>query len=74
MSAELLSLEEWARRRYGDKVPSIFTLRRWAREDKIFPPPEKHGRTYYVKESAQYVSDYNNSSFLEAVRGSTTAQ
>jgi hypothetical protein len=73
MSAELIPLEEWARRKYAAKVPSIFTLRRWAREDKIYPRPEKHGRTYYVKEHAQYVNDYNNSSFLEAVRGSTTA-
>lgn len=69
----MITLEEWAKRRY-DKPPSILTLRRWAREEKIFPHPKKEGRTYYVLPNAQYVSDYNDPTFLEAVRGSTAAQ
>jgi hypothetical protein len=73
IAKELIPLDEWARRRYPTKPPHINTLRRWARESKIFPAPQKHGRTYYVEKRAQYVTDYNDPSFLEAVRGSTTA-
>lgn len=59
MSQRLTTLEDWAEKRYGERAPSINTLRRWARDAKIFPVPKKHGRTYYVDENAEYVSDYN---------------
>lgn len=48
-----ITLEEWAKRRYSEP-PNVDTLRRWARELKIFPFPVKHGRTYYVDPSAEY--------------------
>jgi hypothetical protein len=51
-----IPLIEWARRRYPVKTPSIHTLRRWAREARIVPAPEKHGREYFVQESAEYKS------------------
>jgi predicted site-specific integrase-resolvase len=70
---ELIPLEDWAQARYPTKTPSIYTLRRWARDGRIFPQPQKHGRTYYVAKNARYVNDYNDSSFLGAVRGSATA-
>ncbi len=73
MSEKLQTLEEWARSNY-EQPPSIFTLRRWAIAGKIFPLPQKQGRTYFVQSSARYVGDYNNSSFLEAVRGATSTQ
>lgn len=56
MSAQLLTLETWAQSVYGEAAPALFTLRRWARNGHIAPVPEKHGRTYYVKQSARYVS------------------
>jgi predicted site-specific integrase-resolvase len=68
-----ITLAEWGQREFGDGI-DILTLRRWARGDKIFPKPEKIGRTYFVTENARYVTDYNDPTFLEAVRGSTAAQ
>ena len=60
---KLTTLEAWARAKYGEAAPSIYTLRRWCREAKIQPAPQKHGRTYYVSEQAQY-TNYNDPSFL----------
>jgi predicted site-specific integrase-resolvase len=51
--SKLLTLEEWARRRY-EKPPSLKTLRRWVHEAKIVPIPKKEGRSYLVKEGAEY--------------------
>lgn len=51
-----LSLEDWARAEYGDSAPGIDTLRRWARDARISPAPEKHGRTYMVKRGAKYAN------------------
>lgn len=48
-----ITLERWAERHY-DPPPNPDTLRRWARERKIFPFPQKVGRTYYVEPTAQY--------------------
>lgn len=59
MSDKLTTLESWAQKRYGEHAPSIHTLRRWVREAKILPIPKKHGRTYFVEETAQYI-DYND--------------
>lgn len=53
---KLIPLEDWAKRRYPVKAPSIHTLRRWVREAKIYPVPEKHGRAYFVDETAEYKS------------------
>lgn len=53
---ELIPLETWADRRYPVGRPHIQTLRRWAREGRIQPQPEKHGRNYYVTPEAEYLS------------------
>jgi len=50
----LLTLEEWAKQTY-ETPPAMNTLRRWAREGLIQPPPEKHGRSYFVSPTARYV-------------------
>jgi len=63
MNDKLTTLEVWARARYGDSAPSIYTLRRWVREAKIQPPPQKHGRKYYVSEGARYMN-YNDPNFV----------
>jgi hypothetical protein len=55
VSARLITLERWAELTYGDAAPHVNTLRRWAREVRIYPAPEKHGRTYYVRPEARYV-------------------
>jgi predicted site-specific integrase-resolvase len=54
-------LEAWARQRWGEAAPSIFTLRAWARSGKIIPMPQKVGRTYFVKPDAEYRRDPNRS-------------
>lgn len=51
---KLVTLESWALSRYPDQVPHINTLRRWAREGRIQPQPVKHGRSYRVRENAEY--------------------
>lgn len=52
---QLITLEDWARQIYGDAAPAIATLRRWARDARIHPAPQKHGRTYFVLPTARYV-------------------
>jgi hypothetical protein len=73
MSTErLISLESWARARYGEDMPTVATLRRWAREAKIYPAPQKHGRSYFVSDRARYVTNYRDIAKVE--RESATAQ
>jgi predicted site-specific integrase-resolvase len=50
----LLTLQEWANHAY-ETPPALNTLRRWAREGRIQPAPEKHGRSYFVQPEARYV-------------------
>lgn len=54
MAGSFLTLQDWARRTYGDAAPCLATLRRWAREARIYPLPRKHGRTYFVTPDAKY--------------------
>ena len=73
--AKLITLEEWACAKYaGRRVPSIYTLRRWCKAGRIYPIPEKHGRTYYVAENARYIENYNASAILGALHDSTSTQ
>jgi predicted site-specific integrase-resolvase len=53
-SDNLLPLEAWARKVYGDFAPSIGTLRRWVRDGRIQPQPKKQGRSYFLKPEAEY--------------------
>jgi hypothetical protein len=55
MSA-LISLQRWLTRIYGDDphAPHLQTARRWCREGKIQPSPEKHGRSYFLDPDARY--------------------
>jgi predicted site-specific integrase-resolvase len=48
-------LTEWASRHYSP-APSLFTLRRWARDGEIYPPPEKAGKFWMVDERAVRVA------------------
>lgn len=67
MTEKLITLERWGQVKYGEDVPFIGTLRRWARDGKIYPLPKKHGRSYFVSENAEYVDNYNDASFMEKV-------
>ena len=71
---KLVTLEEWANATYAGRSPSIYTLRRWCKAGRIFPIPEKHGRTYYVAENARYIENYNASAILGELRDSTSTQ
>lgn len=53
--SKMLTLEEWAQTVYGEHPPAMVTLRRWAREARIYPAPEKHGRAYFVRADARYI-------------------
>lgn len=68
------TLDKWAKAQYGENAPHIKTLRRWVSEAKIYPLPEKHGRSYFVEETARYVGDFNNPSFKERIRDAAQAQ
>jgi len=52
-----ITLAKWAERNF-DPPPHISTLRAWARDGKIYPPPLKVGRTYYVADDAVHISEY----------------
>ncbi|HDL7797993.1 TPA: excisionase [Yersinia enterocolitica] len=49
-----ISLTEWADLHYS-APPPLTTLRRWARNGNIYPPPEIHGRQYQVSPDAIYI-------------------
>lgn len=51
----LLTLKTWASKIYPDNPPALATLRRWARNGNIYPPPELHGREYRVSPYAFYI-------------------
>lgn len=49
-----VSLTTWAGM-YYDNPPTPGTLRRWARDGNIYPPPELQGREYQVEPDAFYI-------------------
>ena len=65
-----ISLDEWAKIRYGDKAPHVNTLRRWAANGNIYPKPRKHGRAYFVQPAAVYVDPRNPQTLAEALEES----
>ncbi|MFM0732354.1 excisionase [Paraburkholderia sediminicola] len=48
-----IRLDEWLRREFYPP-PAIGTARRWIKQGKIYPPPIKVGRSYYVDEKAVF--------------------
>lgn len=57
MSRPQIPLDAWAAQRFPIRTPHVATLRKWAREGKIHPAPQKCGRSYYVDPEAEYLSD-----------------
>jgi Excisionase-like protein len=74
-TGKLISLETWLRMTYGEDAPTIHTARRWAREKRIVPAPQKHGRTYFVRPDARYVDPLqpSNGRLLRAIYGTQGA-
>lgn len=68
----MIPLEKWAEQQYGEDAPSIYTLRRWARDGKIRPVPRKHGRTYFVQADASYVD--HQAELVKRLHGAAQAQ
>lgn len=51
---KLVPLDVWAKEMFGDYAPPVRTIRSWIRAGKIYPPPVKIGRSYFVKPDAEY--------------------
>ncbi len=61
----LVTLATWAMNQYPDNPPAIVTLRRWARNGNIYPPPQLHGREYRVDLEAFYIKPNKAGNTLE---------
>jgi predicted site-specific integrase-resolvase len=48
-----LRLDEWLAQEFSP-APAIRTARLWIREGRIYPPPVKVGRAYYVDQNATF--------------------
>ena len=71
MDPKLITLDAWIVRTYGEAV-SIETARRWVREDRIIPAPQKHGRSYFVVPDARYTDRTKGKpSLVERLRAET---
>ncbi|MEB8638614.1 excisionase [Cronobacter muytjensii] len=62
---KMLTLQRWAAEKY-EEPPPIGTLRRWARNGNIYPPPELHGTRYRVREDAVYIRPNKYAKSLDA--------
>lgn len=59
MAEKLTTLEDWAKAKYGRDAPNISVLRRWVREHRISPRPQRHGNRYFLPQHAEIIaSDY----------------
>lgn len=47
-------LNDWLCKNFAPP-PAIRTARLWIRDGKIYPPPVKVGRAYYVEQNAQFL-------------------
>ncbi|MBJ2211287.1 excisionase [Pseudomonas carnis] len=50
---KMITLAAWASLNF-DPVPSMNTVRKWARDGRLVPAPIKHGRSYYIAPDARY--------------------
>lgn len=74
--ARWIKLEKWAHNEYGDDAPEARTLRRWALEQRLYPPAELHGKCWYVRPDTKYKVQSAGSSILDRMRatyGTATA-
>lgn len=66
--ARWIKLETWANEEYGDDAPDPRTLRRWARDDHLFPSAELHGKCWYVRPGTKYKVQNAGSSIIDRMR------
>lgn len=66
---QLITLEAWLERHYAEPRPSIYTARRWAKRGHITPRPQKHGRSYRVREDAVYRNPEKPATLVERLGG-----
>lgn len=55
---KLITLAEWAESKFSQPYKKG-TLWMWARTGRIYPPPEKIGRNWWVEPNAKYVNPHN---------------
>jgi hypothetical protein len=63
-----IRLDTWLAREF-EPTPAIRTARLWIRDGKIYPPPVKVGRAYYVEENATFVDINVRPSLADRVFG-----
>jgi predicted site-specific integrase-resolvase len=69
-----IRLDEWLKREF-DPPPAIRTARIWISAGKIYPPPVKVGRAYYVEHNATFQDGSDRPSLAHRVmqrHGSTS--
>lgn len=71
--AKRIPLDLWAARNFEARPPSSKTLYRWIAASKIYPPPRKIGRAYWVAETAVYV-DTSDPDFYEKMAAANESQ
>ncbi|SPP31395.1 hypothetical protein ARAF_0520 [Arsenophonus endosymbiont of Aleurodicus floccissimus] len=54
---QMLTLEEWANKRYKSHHPKLNTLQRYTRNSHFYPPARKEGGIWRVREDAELVGD-----------------
>ncbi|WP_275376462.1 excisionase [Xenorhabdus bovienii] len=52
---QMLTLDEWANDRYRSRPPSLSTLQRYARNGHFYPPAQKEGGIWRVREDAELI-------------------
>ena len=55
MTPKKIPVATWAASRY-DPPPSAWVLRKWCRQGDIWPPAERVGKEWYVREDASRLS------------------
>jgi predicted site-specific integrase-resolvase len=68
-----IRLDEWLKREFYPP-PAIRTARLWIKAGKIYPPPVKVGRSYYVDENATFDDGTIRPTLAERVLASRRAR
>jgi hypothetical protein len=61
-----IRLDVWLKRNF-DPPPAIRTARLWINAGKIYPPPVKLGRSYYVEQTAVFQDGIERPSLAQRV-------
>jgi hypothetical protein len=61
-----IRLDEWLKREF-DPPPAIRTARLWINAGKIYPPPVKVGRSYYVEQNATFQDAFHRQTLADRI-------